>query len=53
MKFFIKKVIKIIILGTSDFLTNSGPTLNDKIHSEMIESSNEFNSIFNQIWSRG
>jgi len=37
----------------SDLLTKSGLTLNDKIHSEMVESSNEFNSIFNQIWSRG
>ena len=37
----------------SDLLTKSGFTINNKIHSEMVESSNEFNSIFNQIWSRG
>ena len=36
----------------SDLLTKSGLTLNDKIQSEMVESSNKFNSIFNQIWSR-
>ena len=36
----------------SELLTKSGLTLNNKIHSEMVESSNEFNSIFNQIWSR-
>ncbi len=36
----------------SELLTNSGLTLNEKVHSEMVEEDDEFNSIFNQIWSR-